>query len=178
MEKKPAPQFDIREGSPEDTVGARTMQAESWLATYPNEEVGVSYEWVKKITDEWLTPEKLSESRQILTDVLEDPTMFYRLAESNGEIVGFVHAATNDDGTKELEAIYTSPATFHSGLGQQLMNLANDWIANREATLKVAKYNARAIRFYEKNDFQIVEGSEELYKEMIPIIQMKRKGEK
>lgn len=177
MEKEPIPQFTIREGMPEDAVRTRTMQAESWLATYPNEEAGVSYEWVKNLTDSWLTAERLDQSREILTDIINDPDMLYRLAESGNKVVGFVHAATNDDGTKELEAIYTSPETFSSGLGQRLMNVANEWIGDTETTLKVATYNARAIRFYEKNGFRVVEGTEELYKEMIPIITMKREGD-
>jgi ribosomal protein S18 acetylase RimI-like enzyme len=177
MEKEPIPQFTIREGLPEDAARTRAMQAESWLATYPDEEAGVSYEWVKNLTDSWLTVEKLDQSCEILTDIINDPEMFYRLAESGSKVVGFVHAATNDDGTKELEAIYTSPETFNSGLGQRLMNMANEWIGDTETTLKVAKYNARAIRFYEKNGFRVVEGTEELYREMIPIITMKREGD-
>lgn len=177
MEKERVPQFTIREGLPDDAASTRAMQAESWLATYPNEEVGVSYAWVKDLTDSWLTAEKLDQSRQILTDIINDPSMFYRLAERDGKVVGFVHAAINEDGTKELEAIYTSPETFGSGLGQELMNVANDWIGNTDTTLKVAKYNERAIRFYEKNGFRAVEGTEELYKEMIPIITMKREGD-
>lgn len=177
MEKEPVPQFSIREGLPDDAPGARAMQAESWLATYPNEEAGVTYEWVKSLTDSWLTAEKLDESRRIFTEAINGPSMFYRLAESNGRVVGFVHAATNDDGTKELEAIYTSPETFGSGLGQRLMNMANEWIGNADTTLKVATYNERAIRFYEKNGFHVVQGTEELYKEMIPIITMKREGD-
>ena len=176
MEKEPVPQFTIREAQPDDAPSSRAMQAESWLATYPNEEAGVGYEWVKNLTDGWLTADKLDQSRQIFTDAITDPSMFYRLAESNGRVVGFVHAATNDDGTKELEAIYTSPETFGSGLGQRLMNVANEWIGNTDTTLKVATYNARAIRFYEKNGFRIIEGTEEMYKEMIPIITMKREG--
>jgi ribosomal protein S18 acetylase RimI-like enzyme len=177
MEKELIPQFRIRKGLPEDAASARAMQAESWLATYPNEEAGVSYEWVKNLTDSWLTTEKLAQSRQIFTDAINDPSMFYRLAERDGRVVGFVHAATNDDGTKELEAIYTSPETFGSGLGQQLMSVANEWIGDSDTTLKVARYNIRAIRFYEKNGFRVVEGTEELYKEMIPIITMKREGD-
>jgi ribosomal protein S18 acetylase RimI-like enzyme len=178
MEKEQVPQFIIRKGLPTDAVGARKMQAESWLATYPNQEAGVSNEWVKDVTDQWLTPENLERSQQILKAALDDSTAFYRLAENGEKIVGFVHAATNDDGTKELEAIYTSPETFGSGLGQQLMDVANEWIGDIDVTLKVAIYNERAIRFYEKNGFKVVEGTEELYKEMIPIVQMKRKGEK
>ncbi|MNY55446.1 hypothetical protein D3C86_1914230 [compost metagenome] len=58
------------------------------------------------------------------------------------------------------------------------MNLADEWIDGKETTLKVAVYNERAIRFYKKNGFQVVADSEELYKEMIPIIEMKREGEK
>lgn len=177
MEREPAPQFTIRKAVPDDSASSRAMQAESWLATYPSDEAGVSYEWVKNLTDSWLTAENLNQSRRIFTEAINNPSMFYRLAESNGKVVGFVHAATNDDGTKELEAIYTSPETFGSGLGQRLMGVANEWMGDSGVTLQVATYNARAIRFYEKNGFRVVEGTQELYREMIPIITMKREGD-
>lgn len=176
MEKERVSQYEIREGTLDDSEAVRRMQAESWLATYPNDEAGVSYEWVKEQTDQWLTSEWLAKSREILAEVLEKPNSFYSVAEMEGRIVGFVHVATNDDNTKELEAIYTSPETFGTGLGDRLMERADQWIDDVTTTLKVVSYNQRAIRFYEKHGFIKVEGSEEVYKEKMPVIQMIRKG--
>ena len=168
--------YTLREAVAEDMRYLRPMHGQSWLATYPSEEAGVSYEWVKLRTDKWREPEMMAQSIEILKNILNSPDHFYRLAETKDEIVGLVHVKVNEDLTKELEAIYTLPATFGTGLGQQLMDAALEYIGSTPTTLKVANYNNRAIRFYEKNGFKKVEGSEELYAETIPMITMKREG--
>ena len=109
---------------------------------------------------------------------MADPTQFYRIAEFDGKIVGFIHITTKQDGRKHLEAIYTSPETFGTGVGQELMEQANVWIGDSPATLEVATYNERAIRFYEKNGFKKIEGSDHFYAEKMPVIDMIREGVK
>lgn len=172
MEKES--EFKIREATSDDAAKARSMQAESWLATYPSEKNGVPYEWVKQRTDKWMTPENLEESKQIIAKVLGDSNQFYRLAEKNGEVVGFVHVLTKDDGTKQLGAIYTNPRTLGSGIAQRLMGVADEWIDGTQTTLEVVSYNDRAIRFYEKHGFKKVEGSEHMYADKMPVINMMR----
>lgn len=169
------PHYTIREATLDDVEPIRRMHAASWLATYPNEAHGVSFEWVKNRTDDWLTPASLEVSKGYVAKAIHDTNGFYRVAEIGGEIVGFVHATTNDDGTKEFEAIYVHPDMFGRGLGEALMTQVLKWIGDAEARLEVATYNARAIRFYEKHGFRIVKGTESLYADTIPIIQMKRK---
>lgn len=178
MENERTPQFEIREASPGDAVKTRKMQAESWLATYPNDENGVSYQWVKERTDGWLTADRLEESKSIFAKVISDPTQFYRLATAGDRVVGFVHAKTNDDSTKELEAIYTDPETFGSGLAQRLMHRADQWLDGVETTLAVASYNVRAIRFYEKNGFKVMDNPIIMFKDKIPLIKMLREERK
>lgn len=176
MENEPTPQFTIRQAVPDDIKALRSMHAASWLATYPSDENGVSYDWVKNRTDAWLTDERLAESRQILANVLNDPTQFYRLAEQNGRVVGFVHGSTHEDGSKELEAIYTSPEVIGQGLGAQLMAEADNWFGDHAVDLAVITYNARAIRFYEKHGFSKVPNSEYLYADKMPAMRMARPG--
>lgn len=178
MKKEQTPKYIIREAAAEDAIPTRKMQAKSWLATYPSEENGVPYEWVKSRTDSWMTQEKLEESKKIFAEVTLSSKQFYRIAEHDGKIVGFIHIATKDDTTKELEAIYTEPTTFSTGLGAKLMEAALPFIEGSDTGLTVASYNQRAIKFYEKYDFRKVEGSEHLYREKIPVIRMLRKGEK
>jgi len=174
MEGKRVPQFVIRKATVDDTEAIRRMHAASWLATYPNDEHGVPYDWVKEYTDNWLTPEHLEKSKIYFGKAMDDPNGFYRVAESDGEIVGFVHAATNEDESKELKAIYTRPDMFGSGLGHQLMQSAAEWIGEAQANLEVAVYNQRAICFYEKYGFRKVPGTEYLYRDKIPVIKMIR----
>ena len=177
MEKEPTPQITIREAvAPDEVVPARIMHAESWLAAYPNEPAGVSEEWVRARTDRWLEPEQLEKSKEILARILDDPSQFYRLAEQQGEIVGFIHLMTKQDGSKHLEAIYTSPETFGTGVGASLMDAANQWIGGDTVTLEVVSYNERARRFYEKYGFRVIQGSDHLYADKLPVIEMKREG--
>jgi N-acetylglutamate synthase-like GNAT family acetyltransferase len=100
----------------------------------------------------------------------------YRVAELNGEIVGCLHASTYEDGTKELEAIYLSPETFGSGIGAKLMEPVIDWVGNKDMTVKVATYNDRARKFYQKYGFEQIPGSDDVYADTIPMIRMIRKG--
>ena len=110
-------------------------------------------------------------------EAINDGDGFYRLAEHDGEVVGFVRATTRDDGTKELEAIYIRSDMFGRGLGGQLMSQAMEWVGDEsDAVLEVVSYNQRAIRFYEKFGFEKVAGSERMYRDKMPVMTMIRKG--
>lgn len=174
MDKHDTPQYTIRQATVSDTEAIRRMHAESWLATYPSPENGVTYQWVKNYTDAWMTPQALKESEGYVQRAIDNSTGFYRLAEQAGRIVGFVHVSTKDDGSNNFEAIYTHPDTFGTGLGKSLMDLAIDWIGDTVSTLEVATYNARARKFYSKYGFVDVLGTEELYRDKIPMITMRR----
>lgn len=174
MQKEPVPQYTIRKATVDDTVAIRHVQAASWLATYPNDEYGVSEEWVKAYTDSWLTPEKLEESKGYIERAISNPSGYYRVAEVDGEIIGFIHGSTNEDDTKELEAIYTRPDMFGKGLGPQLITLFIEWAGDSQSSLEAAVYNERALRFYRKYGFKEVAGTEYLYRDKIPVIKMVR----
>lgn len=170
------PHYTTRQATLADVEPVRRMQADSWRATYVNEAAGVSQAWVDDRTAGWLTPEALKTSREVIGKVLADDSQFYRVAERDGEIVGFVYASHQDDGTIELNAIYTAPDTFGTGLGQQLIDQAIAYADGAQMELKVASYNTRAIRFYEKNGFKIVPDSEVMFADKIPIVKMLREG--
>jgi RimJ/RimL family protein N-acetyltransferase len=170
----------IRKATPDDAEPVRRMQAKSWLDTYPNEENGVLREWVADSVRQWFEPldEKMTESRAILTKAISDPKQFYRVAEQNDQIVGFIHGRILDDGRGEF-SIYTEKSTHGSGLAAELMNLLEKfWRDNdvRIVKLRVATYNQRAINFYKKFDFEIVLGGDAMLGDKIPNIKMERKS--
>jgi len=176
MKQKLGTQVKVRRATVDDTEAIRRMQAASWLDTYPNDVYGISYAWVKEYTDNWLTPDQLERSRGYVEAAINDPKGFYRVAERGGEIVGFIHAATKADDTKELEAIYIHPDLFGGGLGHRMMMLVQDWADGVQMSLEVAVYNERAIRFYERHGFERIAGTEYLHKDNIPVEKMIRKG--
>lgn len=178
VEHEPKLAVVVREAfSPEEVIPARHMQAASWRATYPNEEAGVSESWVREQTSNWLEPERLQKSVERIAEIIKDPLQFYRLAEANGEIIGFIHLTTGEDGGKFLEALYTNPNTFGHGVGEKLMNAAKEWIGDSTTQLEVVSYNQRARRFYQKHGFHEIPGSDHYFNETMPVLYMIREGD-
>lgn len=165
----------IREASEDDVLRVRTMHAHSWLAAYPNEEFGVSEDWVKERVAAWTTEEGIQRSKEHFKGIFGNPEHFYRIAELDGEVVGLVHALS--EGNKQhLGALYIDASQYGNGLAQRLMDLAISWFdPAKPIDLEVVTYNARAIRFYEKYGFKIQDDSEHLFAEKIPVVNMIRK---
>ncbi len=177
MERKQAPQYTIREATTDDVETIRAMQAQSWRDTYRNDEIGVTEEWLAEETMSWMTDENLEKSRQKLGECFVDSTQFYRVALRGDEVVGLLHLATKDDGTKHLWGLYTAKDTHGTGLAQQLMVLADEWIGDSEVDLEVASYNERAKAFYRKYGFVEAGETGDVFRDKIPITHMVRKGE-
>jgi len=155
----------IRDATPEDNESIRRVQAESWLAAYPNDEVGISHDWIRGITDTWLTPEALTASEQRMVGQVSDPDGINIVALSDDEIIGFSSATRRHPahGDADIFAIYLRPDMFGTGAGQALMTETLNLIGDTYVRLDVASYNGRAIRFYKRNGFNIVPNSEQLY---------------
>ena len=154
--------YIIRPATPDDAGAIRRMQAQSWRDTYVNDAAGVSRAWVWQETGRWLTPEQLAELHQTIRHICADTEHnFYRVALRDGQVVGFIHASVRADGT---------------GLAQQLMAYADPWFGSDEVLLEVVAYNTRAIRFYQKAGFAIIDGSEHLFMDTMPVVTMIRKG--
>lgn len=174
MEREPIAQFEIRATTADDIVVLRHMHAKSWLATYPNDNAGISYDWVKEETDSWLTEKGLAKSREHFKNIFDSPEHLHQIAvDDEGKVIGLVHVL-NQDGHKHLGALYVDEAYHGMGLAQQLMERANQWIGDEAVDLEVVTYNKRAIRFYEKQGFEKVEGENELFKGRIPNSTMAR----
>jgi ribosomal protein S18 acetylase RimI-like enzyme len=168
----------IRCAVPDDAEFVRRFQAQSWRQIYPNEEHHVPKEWVEQITTDWLTPQQLTASHDFFVKFLADNNQFYRLAVHNNAVVGFVHGIKHrSNGTGHLAGLYIDKAHYGTGLSHRLMNeLDSFFITNKiqKIDLKVAKYNQRAIGFYQKYNFKIIPNSETLLYNVIPSIKMIR----
>ena len=170
----------IRKMKIEDAEAIRRFHRRSWRDTYPNEKAGVSREWVERVTDEWLTQEKMERSLEIFQSVIDDEkNQYYRLVEVDGEVMGFVHGTRRDDsGEQHLDAIYIDKDLQGTGMAQKLVGGLFGFLdLTRDIWLEVVSYNERAKAFYRKNGFEEVKGSDFLFKEVMPSIKMVRKGE-
>lgn len=169
--------WTIRDAVPDDAEAIVRMHKKSWLDTYPNDEAGVSREWVEKNTSDWSRPERLESRRNRIREALISPDMIYKIAlNPKGEIVGF--ACPFRDGTEQrVGGLYVEKSYQGTGLAQSLMNEMIDWSdPTRPLVLEVAAYNERAKRFYKKYGFEEVPDSGQLHKSTIPTITMIRKG--
>lgn len=167
-------QYTIREANDSDVEAIRRMQAQSWRDTYRNDEIGVTDDWLERETTNWFTPERLDASRQWLGNVFPDPMQLYRVAYRGNEVVGLAHFSTREDGIKRVEGLYTAKDTLGTGLAQQLMEQATEFMGDAEAELEVASYNERAKAFYRKYGFVETDKQNELFRDKIPSTTMIR----
>ena len=177
-EFEPNPQVTVQRATLDDVEGYRGVQSRGWIETYPNEEAGVPMEWVKRRAEGWMTPDALLDSKNRVARILEDPERQPLYVAKDGDtVVGMIHV-TLLEGGQRLEALYVDKAYHGQGTAQQLVDQAfQDFDLTRPIVLEAVTYNDRAIRFYQKNGFEIVPGSEHLYKEMLPSITMIRQGD-
>jgi predicted GNAT family N-acyltransferase len=164
----------IRAATPDDVYAIRAFHAQSWLDTYPNDNAGVPEEWVREKWQDWDREDKLAESRQRVEEFLSDKDQLYQVAVIGDEVVALLHASRHAE-SQDLGALYVAKSYLGSGLAQRLMQIANDfWDSDRPVELAVVDYNDRAKRFYEKQGFRKVPGSDYLHADTMPSIRMRR----
>jgi len=166
-------QYEIRDIRPDDAEAVMAIHANTWRETYVNEDIGVTEEWLTDQTESWTS----EESVEFLRAEIERGEDFHRLAFSDGELVGIIQLSTIDDTTKLMKKLFTTKPTHGTGLAQQLMSSADEWIGDADVGLEMVTYNDRAKAFYKKYGFEVILGSESTFLDKIPTIKMIRKGD-
>lgn len=145
----------IRKINIDDLEALRNLSIQTFKETF--EEVNTE-EDMQKYLDENLSIEKLKSE-------LENPNSEFYFAENNDEILGYLKLNFKDAQTEkleenhfEIERIYVLKTFLGQKIGQILFDKAIE--IGREKNLEyvwlgVWEENHRAIRFYEKNDFEI-----------------------
>jgi ribosomal protein S18 acetylase RimI-like enzyme len=119
------------------------------------------------------------ESRQAMWSGLllrEDAGERFRVARREGRIVGLVaygpaadHQGHPPERDEQLYALYVLSSCYGHGVGQALLDQA---LGERPAQLWVAKDNARARRFYEKNGFT-ADGTEHVDQDLDGLVEIR-----
>jgi len=145
----------IRKINIDDLEALRNLSIQTFKEAF--EEVNTE-EDMQKYLDENLSIEKLISE-------LENPNSEFYFAENNDEILGYLKLNFKDAQTEklaenhfEIERIYVLKTFLGQKIGQILFDKAIE--IGREKNLEyvwlgVWEENHRAIRFYEKNDFEI-----------------------
>ena len=119
------------------------------------------------------------ERRQVMWSALlskEDAAERVRVARREGQIVGFVrsgpaaeHQGHPPERDEQLNALYVLSSCYGHGVGRALLDQA---LRQRPAQLWVAKDNARARRFYEKNGFA-ADGTEQVDPDLAGLVEIR-----
>lgn len=123
----------------------------TWLATYPNEAYGISYEDIKQKTDEMRG--RTASFAEALEKEKDNAQRFFVVAKDKGRIVG-VCGGVEEDTVVHMASMYVLPGEQRKGVGGKLMEAFLGW-ANKDKTIRlhVVTYNQAAITFYEKWGF-------------------------
>lgn len=155
-----AGQPHVRPAVPDDAAAIRQVQAETWLAAYPNEAVGITREGLRAHL-EGPAGEKIPERVAQIRDRLESEVSGRArgrdfVAVLDGAMAGFTAPFVEPGGRRRVGALYVLPAAQGRGIGHLLLaeNLA--WHGeDQDVYLHVAAYNERAKRFYERHGFVV-----------------------
>lgn len=170
--------YSIQQPVVADAEELVAMHGQSWLDTYPAEEHGVSLEYVQKSIEERATPESLEKRRDYIRESHTNQDYYLRIARnSEGRLVGFIDGRKGE--VNELTGLYIDKSEYGKGLAQELCKGLLEWLGDeKDIQLTVVDYNDRAQKFYNKMGFEKIEGSEYIYKDVMPVIKMVRKRRK
>lgn len=180
MSIEPKSQFTVIEMTTSDVDEASVMRMQSWLDTYPNEEHGVTREWVEKKRSLQLSEVK-RQSRKSKFEKLKAEGLGtgWVAKDPSGVIIGATTPWIDESGVQHVGSLYVAKEWHGTGVASTLMQKVIDWFdPTKPIVLGVASYNERAKAFYRKWGFVETDDSEELFDGVIPEINMARKGDK
>ena len=176
QEIEPMPTHTIAPMQLDDTEGVHTLLRAGHLATYVNEELGVTPEKV----DQRFSGSTPEDRRERNKKRIADPNNQAWVAKDDKQqVIGFVAPRIEEDGTHRLGALYVTKEWQGKGIAHELMAKAIDWLDGEHYDIKlgVVTYNERAKAFYRKYGFEEVPGSETLFDDLIPEVFMVRKAQ-
>lgn len=145
-------QIVIRPATISDATRIAEINYKTWLATYVNEELGLTAEYLRD-------RKPPNQSRIAKTqEKLQNAKLPCWVAEVDGEVIGYSMPWVDDQGRNRLGGLYILPGFHGRGIGSTLIKktIAN-YPAEEKVYLETATYNEKAIRFYQKHGFVINE---------------------
>lgn len=170
--------FTIVRPTQDDRDGLIAMQAQSWIDAYPNDDYGISLEYIEDYVQGFSTPAGQAKRLGYIRESYENDDYYLRIAKDKaGKVVGFVDARRGQP--PELNGLYIDKSAYGSGLAMDLAEPALQWLdKKRDIKLTVLAYNERAQRFYRKLGFVDVPNSEKFHKNTpLKVIDMIREGD-
>ncbi len=142
----------ISNAVPDDAAVIANIENVTWLATYPNEQSGVSEDDIKAKNLE--SPERVQKWKEKIEDQSGDNLIL--VARDHDKLVGFCFVK-KEENYNFIDSLYIRPEYQGRGLGRQLMDQGMSWLGTeKDIMLDVAEYNSHAIEFYKQLGFEIL----------------------
>jgi ribosomal protein S18 acetylase RimI-like enzyme len=144
--------LEVHIAQEKDVEGVVDVLYRTWLATYPNEDAGIT---VDDIEDRFIvrrSEEGLEKSRKRIREQSSNERTF---VVKDGEKVIGVSVVSKDEMVNRLIAIYVLPEYQGRGVGYMLWNSVLQFFdTEKDIVVEVVTYNANAIAFYTHLGFQ------------------------
>jgi ribosomal protein S18 acetylase RimI-like enzyme len=135
----------------EDARGTIEVQYKAWLATYPNEKLGITVDDIEYRYKDAFSNDRLQKREKIITN--QEPNEKYVIAKDGNMVVGICYVVIKED-RNQLQAIYILPEYQGKGVGTKLWDAVLSFFdKTKDIYVEVADYNEKAIGFYKKLGF-------------------------
>lgn len=141
----------IQKPTKKDIKAIQQVFYKTWLATYPNEEVGITPEDIEERFKNRFSEEAVQKRTAEILDISEDKIF---LVAKDGDTVIGACKAEKCESANDLTAIYVLPSHQGQGIGTMFWEKVKDFFGNKkDIIVHVATYNVQAINFYQKLGF-------------------------
>ncbi|RWB13451.1 N-acetyltransferase [Mesorhizobium sp.] len=139
----------IRAMTKNDLAAVSRLLGQSWRRTYSPI---MGEENAARLSDERHAPDRLAE------EIKNDNKMSFVAEQADGSIAGYAMAEMDEKGDVMLDRLHIQPEAFGSGLAVDLLHAVLAAHAGIPSiALEVIEGNDRAIAFYRKHGFEVVE---------------------
>jgi ribosomal protein S18 acetylase RimI-like enzyme len=142
--------------SEEHIDGYLIMHRRSWLNTYPNESVNLTSEQLNNILNKVSMTTRRDRVKKRILDGLTTGLDVLLIGGTVGGVTDVVMEKIDGKSYGKIRMLYLDPDLIGKGYGKLLMDHAISKLKSLgaiEFVVEVAKYNERAIKFYEKFGF-------------------------
>lgn len=145
------PKIEVRDAVPQDAEGITNVLYKAWLATYPNEGIGITAEDVEETYKDAFTEEKIKSQQERIANTPENQR---RVVAKSGDLVVGVATMIRNEDNNQLRTIYVLPDFHGRGIGTKLWEEVKKFaVPDKDIIVQVATYNQKALDFYKKLGF-------------------------
>jgi len=146
--------LSIEPAKPEDAKAILTLKRDAWLQTYVNAEQGITAEDILKAFSDADLDQAIKNWQKAIANETDDSPKRTFVAKIDGKVVGYT-SPDNENGKKQLGAMYVATGAQGQGVGSKLLKKAIEWHGRSNDIYAYAvSYNSKAIGFYEHFGFK------------------------